>query len=1122
MRSWTPILVAAALAGTLALPARARHSDRRDRKDPELVVESGGRRGACDVLTFTADGRRLLAVGDDKVVRVWRVTAGGLEPDDPPVLRWSAWREQRGAIYALALSPDPEGRRLAVGGLGARTSSVVVLDRASGEVLHATDPKAGRDRATGESENFYAVTALAFAPSGKRLAYGTADGSVWVWDFKTSRRAGKHRGLKRAGKLEAINEVRFLRFTDETHLLSVAANRDVVRWDLAALPAAGTLVEGLLDSPHSVFRATLSPDGKWLAAATKGPDVLLRSLDGKGKKDIRLKDGEFPRGVTFDPSGRRLAVAVGSARGRFRIEGDDQIRLYDCRGRAPVATAGPPHRYRADFLAFHPDGKRLAVAGGDDHEVTLWDLGRKEQPLSVMRGAGRCLWGVALSKDGLLGFRDQRKAGADPSARGAGPWRVFDLQRRRWTDPRDFTPVGRLKAPKGWSVRPDPKDPYRWYVVSPKGKELALPLDRQRDGMPRCYAFLPPRRGSDVRLAVGHYWGLSIYEVTATKARRTRLCVGHQGEVTALALSDDRKWLVSASNDQTVSAWSLASWRGEAELGAAFELRRGRLCVKAVDLFSPAWEAGLVEGDEVVLLAVANEKVFDRDGSKQFGRATGKPADALKALARPEPGKELVFGVHRGKRKELLVHLTTVRQRPLWRFFPTRDREWVLWMWRYHYYDTSTNGDSFVGWHLNNGASAEKKPTFYRAEQLRERFHRPAVLDKLLLSRDVKAALDEAGDGLAPPDFRGFEPPAVRMRLSADRVTDQDLTVTLTADPQNDNPDLLPQRAELWVNGHRFRRWLPQGRRFEATVKVPREVLWKGANQLTFQCYNRVAGRGEGRAEANAAVECARPEPRRRLFGVVVGFADYSKSRALKVPGLKDLPDLPGARRDAEEVRRSWLGRKDPLYQEGRLELVTDGGREAILRRLEGLAGRVRADDVVLLFLAGHGDLHEAGGKSTFVFCCPDYDPRRYAATGVTSADLYEKLAAIPCRKVVLLDACRSGDLAASPVRDLTPGGKGPTILAACGRGEKSFEDTRLGKAGHGLFSFALIEALGEKFDAADKSPADGRLDAQEIFDYVEARLPALLKDVGKEGAQNPTHFPAELDRRHPLLGKVK
>ena len=33
------------------------------------------------------------------------------------------------------------------------------------------------------------------------------------------------------------------------------------------------------------------------------------------------------------------------------------------------------------------------------------------------------------------------------------------------------------------------------------------------DDRPRCYTFLPPAAGKPVRLAVGHYWGWSLFEL---------------------------------------------------------------------------------------------------------------------------------------------------------------------------------------------------------------------------------------------------------------------------------------------------------------------------------------------------------------------------------------------------------------------------------------------------------------------------------------------------------------------------------------------------------------------------------------------------------------------------------
>ena len=47
------------------------------------------------------------------------------------------------------------------------------------------------------------------------------------------------------------------------------------------------------------------------------------------------------------------------------------------------------------------------------------------------------------------------------------------------------------------------------------------------------------------------------------------------------------------------------SWKGQAELGARFAPAGDRVRVESVDVGSPAWEAGLLKGDQVVLFALA-------------------------------------------------------------------------------------------------------------------------------------------------------------------------------------------------------------------------------------------------------------------------------------------------------------------------------------------------------------------------------------------------------------------------------------------------------------------------------------------------------------------------------------
>ena len=126
----------------------------------------------------------------------------------------------------------------------------------------------------------------------------------------------------------------------------------------------------------------------------------------------------------------------------------------------------------------------------------------------------------------------------------------------------------------------------------------------------------------------------------------------------------------------------------------------------------------------------------------------GGPKAWWAQLRNPEPGVEHGFKIKRdGKRQTPLA--TSVRQRPLWRFFPTPAGEWILWMWQGSYYDTSTKGDSYLGWHVNAPDLAHE-PTFYRAEQFRTFYDRRDVIDTLIKTHDLKAALSEADRRATP------------------------------------------------------------------------------------------------------------------------------------------------------------------------------------------------------------------------------------------------------------------------------------------------------------------------------------------------------------------------------------
>src|SRR5262249_4287463 len=157
----------------------------------------------------------------------------------------------------------------------------------------------------------------------------------------------------------------------------VAESGEARRWQLTADGPAYDRIQIFDDLKTPLFSVALSDNGKWLAAtAKKKPILAVRALDGKEQKDIPLAAGSVAVSVAFDEGAKRLAVGIRPLRTNengFYLEDDEQIRLYDLGKDRPTLRDGPRHSWRIDSLVFHPDGEHLGVAGGDNHEVTIWD-----------------------------------------------------------------------------------------------------------------------------------------------------------------------------------------------------------------------------------------------------------------------------------------------------------------------------------------------------------------------------------------------------------------------------------------------------------------------------------------------------------------------------------------------------------------------------------------------------------------------------------------------------------------------------------------------------------------------------------------------------------------------------
>lgn len=277
------LLLALALA---AAPLAAR-ADALPEK-PILRIETGMHGGAINALAVPPDGKSLISVSDDKTTRIWSLEDGSLLK----TLRSPIGNGPEGALYALALSPS--GKTIAVAGytgIAEGGAAIYLFQRETGAPI-------GRI-ALGRAD---AVTVLAFAPDGSRLAAG-------------------------------VNDSRGVRILD-------LARRTVEVLDAAA----GSPTTGL----------AYAADGR-LATASQDGKVRLYDRELKRVAERNLGAAAEPFSLAFSPDGSRLAVG-SLAEAKVRLLGRNLEPLSEM-------TGAEGTRGTLALVAWSIDGQRLYAAG---------------------------------------------------------------------------------------------------------------------------------------------------------------------------------------------------------------------------------------------------------------------------------------------------------------------------------------------------------------------------------------------------------------------------------------------------------------------------------------------------------------------------------------------------------------------------------------------------------------------------------------------------------------------------------------------------------------------------------------------------------------------------------------
>jgi WD40 repeat protein/serine/threonine protein kinase len=284
-------------------------------------------RGHADTVrsvAFSPDGLRLATASADRTIKVWSAAPWA---DDNPAYEVRTLRGHEDRVFGVAFGPT--GERLAS---VSNDYVIKVWDAALGRELHS--------HRVPTAQSF----TVAFSLEGDCLATGGNDGVVLLLDATTG-------GIRRRFSGHRAGPIKGLAFSpDGRRLASGSWDRTLRIWDVAS----GQPVHTLLAHAQPILGLAYSSDGRWLATASY--DQTVKVWDAVRGEEIRTLHGHASRvqSVAFSPDGRHLASASN----------DGTVRLWDAMTWEEVRTLRG-HAGGINCVAYSPDGQRLATASTD-------------------------------------------------------------------------------------------------------------------------------------------------------------------------------------------------------------------------------------------------------------------------------------------------------------------------------------------------------------------------------------------------------------------------------------------------------------------------------------------------------------------------------------------------------------------------------------------------------------------------------------------------------------------------------------------------------------------------------------------------------------------------------------
>ncbi len=916
--------------------------------------------------------------------------------------------------------------------------------------------------------------------------------------------------------------VKELLFTpDGTTLISLGNDKAIRFWDVASGELRKTLRLQIGDGPNGQFFAgAMSPDGRLLAVG--GYPTLW------GIRLIDLNTGEVAavlRGHTnvilslaFSDDGRWLAS--GSA--------DDSVRVWDLGAGLPKkenveigdSQVLQGHGANVYALDFAKGGERL-VSGADDHKLILWKRegeGRFSHFKTLEKHSAEVL-SAAFSPDGkslVSGGKDDRLILWDGETGAFRNSLEEDMEHDAWTIA--YSPDGRfvLASSQGF---------LRGYtaVYEVKGRECITRFGQHNNsvfssawhptedlvatagGDDKDIFLWRPRSGEVVHHLRGG--GRTGWVVAFGEGGGAKVAFGQTN------LPDDTYWddpLQRTFDFSTLALADLSETEGDPKSFRRYIHSREGKELREKDDFSIETGSGIITNNPKTegnlyhySFTPSGDVIVASRGTLQLHRPTGEIIG--KFIGHEGP----VWAASPSSDGRYLASASSDQTVRLWNLqtgdllaslFVARDGEWVCWT-SDGYFAASPDGGKYIGWHFNKGI--DKVAGYLSGEQLYEHFYRPDIVKRAIAenrpSSEIVAELGLKFD--LQTALRGA--PSVAIAEPA---------------PNSTSPN---RRQRVMVEGIDNGGGVAEIRLFNADKRIPPDgpgsfrggkwvvpftvSLARGENEIRAVSVNP---EGIESAPETIRVKFAGETATSRLHLVAVGLNEYKNPRFA----------LDYCRPDVDAFATSFVEGSDTLFSEVFVHKLFDAEatRAAIETKMKEIASQATPEDVFVFVFAGHGVMSEGseGISPEFHLVLHDVtqmygDDEALAKQALSGSVLEELTAAIPARKqLMVLDSCQSGGLVDTfalrgvaeekAIAQLSRA-TGMHVLAST-RTEQFATETK--ELGHGLFTYALLEALGGKGDGN----GDGRITVKEVEAFLNTRVPELSEEF-TGAAQYPNSF---------------